>query len=160
MKQVYNNPIVTYDEIVDALKSILECSLTNNYMEDFNYLNIKYESGTDKSIDKREEKLLYDAIKSLEKNLESTSKILRNNLLNELSSIENNIFEIECDYLIGNERRKLSAQNTFVQKLKEYSLPIDILYKAQTSINTDMCEIQHHNSPKKRKERRIAPLLY
>ncbi len=130
MKQVYNNPIVTYDEIVDALKSILECSLTNNYMEDFNYLNIKYESGTDKSIDKREEKLLYDAIKSLEKNLESTSKILRNNLLNELSSIENNIFEIECDYLIGNERRKLSAQNTFVQKLKEYSLPIDILYKA------------------------------
>ena len=130
MKQVYNNPIVTYDEIVDALKSILECSLTSNYMDDFNYLNVKYEPLTDKNIDKREEKLLYDAIKSLEKNLESSSKIIRNNLLNELSSVENSIFEIETDYLINNERRKLSAQDSFIQKLKNKSLPIDILYKA------------------------------
>ena len=53
MKQSYNNPLVTYDEIVDALKSIIECSLSSNYVDDFDYLNINYESGTKNKVDEQ-----------------------------------------------------------------------------------------------------------
>ncbi len=128
--QGYNDPIVTYDEIVDALKSIIECSLNSNYIDDFNYLNIRYESGTKTKVDSVEEKALYNAIKSLERTLDSSSKIIRNGLERELIDYEKNILKINCDYVIGQEKRRLSAQQHFVKKLKENSLKMDVLYHA------------------------------
>lgn len=128
--QGYNDPIVTYDEIVDALKSIIECSLNSNYIDDFNYLNIKYESGTKTKVDSVEEKALYNAIKSLERTLDSSSKIIRSGLERELIDYEKSILKINCDYMIGQEKRRLSAQQHFVDKLKSKSLKIDVLYHA------------------------------
>lgn len=128
--QGYNDPIVTYDEIVDALRSIIECSLNSNYVDDFNYLNIKYESGTKTKVDSVEEKALYNAIKSLERTLDSSSKIIRSGLERELIDYEKSIVKINCDYIIGQEKRRLSAQQHFVKKLKDNSLKIDILYHA------------------------------
>ena len=63
-----NNSIVTYDEIVDAIKSIIECSINNDYENDFDYLNVKYESETENKIDSKNESLLYYSLKELEKN--------------------------------------------------------------------------------------------
>ncbi len=128
--QGYNDPIVTYDEIVDALKSIIECSLNSNYVDDFNYLNIRYESGTKAKVDCVEEQALYRAIKSLENTIDSSSKIIRNGLERELIDYEKSIFKINCDYVIGQEKRRLSAQQHFVQKLKDKSLKLDVLYHA------------------------------
>lgn len=128
--QGYNDPIVTYDEIVDALKSIIECSLNSNYVDDFNYLNVKYEAGTKTKVNSLEEKSLYHAIKSLERAIDSSSKIIRSGLERELTDYEKSIIRINCDYLIGQEKRRLSAQQHFIQKLKDQSLKIDILYHA------------------------------
>ena len=123
-----NNPIVTFDEIVDALKSILECSISNEYTDDLNYLNVKYESSIKNKIDTEKEKALYDALKALEKNIDTYSKVIRNNLVNEVSNLDESIIKIESKYLIGQERRKLSAQSFFVKKLSDLSLKSSILF--------------------------------
>lgn len=130
MKQGYNNPIVTYDEVVEAVKSIIECSLSSNYLDDFDYLNIKYEAGTKNKIDEAEEKALYNAIKALERNIDITSKMIKSNLERELIDIEKSIYKIRTEYLIGQEKRKLSAQQLLVDKLRGASLKMDILYQA------------------------------
>ena len=44
MKQGYDNPLVTYDEIIEAIQSILECSISSNYLDNYDYLNVKYSS--------------------------------------------------------------------------------------------------------------------
>lgn len=123
-----NNPLVTFDEIVDALKSILECSISNQYTDELNYLNVKYESSIKNKVDTEKEKALYNAIKALEKNIDTYSKIIRNNLSNEVSGLEESIVRIESNYLIGQERRKLSAQEFFVKKLKDSSLKEAMLF--------------------------------
>lgn len=128
--QGYNDPIVTYDEIVDALKSIVECSLNGNYIDDFNYLNVKYEAGTKTKVNYTEEKALYHAIKSLERSIDSSSKIIRSGLERELIDYEKSIIKINCDYVIGQEKRRLSAGQQFVRKIKDKSLKIDVLYHA------------------------------
>lgn len=130
MKQGYNNPIVTYDEIVEALNSIIECSLNNNYDDEFGYLNIKYETGTKNKIDAIEERALYTAIKQLQKSIDSSSKMIKSSLERELIDIEKSIFKIHTEYLIGQEKRKLSAQKLFVDKLRNASLNLDVLYRA------------------------------
>lgn len=130
MKQGYNNPLVTYDEIVEALKSIIECSLSSNYVDDFDYLNIKYESVSKNKIDEKNETLLFNSLKALEKSLDTSSKIIRNTLKRDIDDIEKYIFKINSDYLIGQEKRKLAAQQNFVQKLRDASLKMDILYQA------------------------------
>lgn len=123
-----NNPIVTFDEIVDALKSILECSISNEYTDDLNYLNVKYESSIKSKVDNEKEKALYEALKSLEKNIDTYSKVIRNNLVNEVSNLDNSVIRIESNYLMGQERRKLSAQQHFVKKLSDSSLKKTILF--------------------------------
>jgi len=123
-----NNPIVTFDEIVDALKSILECSISNEYTDDLNYLNVKYESSIKNKVDTEKEKALYEALKNLEKNIDTYSKVIRNNLVNEVSNLDESVIKIESNYLIGQERRKLSAQSFFVKKLIDLSLKNSILY--------------------------------
>lgn len=130
MKQGYNNPIITYDEVVDAVKSIIECSLSSNYLDDFDYLNVKYESGTKNKIDEAEEKALYNALKALERNIDATSKMIKSNLERDLIDIEKSIYKINSEYSIGDEKRKLSAQQLLVDKLRNASLDMDILYHA------------------------------
>lgn len=125
MNQNYNNPLVTYDEIIEAIKSIIECSLSSNYLDEYDYLNIKYESPS--KIDE-EEKLLINAIKSLGRSIDTTSKIVRRGLEKDLKSYEENLLKIETEYLFGQEKRKLAAQDTFITKLKEASLKIDSLF--------------------------------
>ena len=129
MKQGYNNPLVTYDEIVEALKSIIECSLSSNYVDDFDYLNIKYESGSKNKIDEKTESLLFNSLRALEKSLDTSSKIIRNTLERDIDDIEKYIYKINTDYLIGQEKRKLAAQQNFVQKLRDASLKMDVLYQ-------------------------------
>ena len=126
-----NNPIVTFDEIVDALKSILECSISNEYTDDLNYLNVKYESSIKNKVDSDKEKALYEALKSLEKNIDTYSKVIRNNLVNEVSNLDNSVIRIESSYLIGQERRKLSAQQFFVKRLKDNSLKNSVLFDVE-----------------------------
>lgn len=129
MNQNYNNPLVTYDEIIEAIRSIIECSLSSNYLDEYDYLNVKYESPN--KIDE-EEKLLINAIKSLGKSIDTTAKIVRRGLEKDLKSYEENLLKIETEYLFGQEKRKLAAQDNFVSKLKEASLKIDTLFDKPT----------------------------
>lgn len=123
-----NNPIVTFDEIVDALKSILECSISNEYTDDLNYLNVKYESSIKNKVDTDKEKALYEALKTLEKNIDTYSKVIRSNLVNEVSNLDESVIKLESNYLIGQERRKLSAQPFFVKKISDLSLKSSVLF--------------------------------
>lgn len=142
MKQGYNNPIITYDEVVDALKSILECSLSSNCIDDFDYLNIKYESGAKNTIDKEEEKILYDALKALEKTLDSSSKLIRMNLEQDLSQNQDNIFKIATEYLIGQEKRKLSTNSNLIEHLRNESLNIEVLYQPSQEEDDDQTALE------------------
>lgn len=123
----YNNTIVIYDEIVEALKSIIECSIDSEE-SNINYLDSKYESVNNNIMDNKSEKLLYNAIKTLEKNIDSASKVIRTGLQRELKGLNDNIINIDTDYLIGQEKRKLSAQKSSIQKIMDNSLNMDILY--------------------------------
>lgn len=131
MKQGYKNPMVTYEEIVEALKAILECSLNNNYMDDFDYLNVKYETASAVKYTGAEEKALYKAVKSLEKTIDSANNIIRGNLERDLSVIEKAKFKIEAQYIIGQEMRKLSAQESVLNKLKKASISLEDAIKTQ-----------------------------
>ena len=125
MKQGYDNPLVTYDEIIEAIQSILECSISSNYLDNYDYLNVKYSSPS--RIDE-EEQLLLNAIKSLSKSIETTSKIVRRGLEKDLKNVEDKIFKIETEYLLGQEKRKMAAQSSFIDKLKKASLGIDSIF--------------------------------
>ncbi len=129
MKLGYSNPVITYEEIVNALKAIIDCSLNDNYLDDFNYLNVKYESEVKTDLDEKWEVALRKAIKDLEKAIDSSSKVIKNNLEKELQRIENDVLKMNSLYLIGQEKRKLASQEVFVQKLREKSLKTDVLYE-------------------------------
>ena len=129
MSQVYNNALVTYDEIVSALESIIDCSITSNTSNDFYILNKKYESGSFNTLSGNEETSLCDALESLKKTLLSSSRLIRMNLENDLSQYNDNIFTIETEYLIGQERKRISINENLIDKLKDESLSIDILYQ-------------------------------
>lgn len=118
----YNNPLVTYDEIVDAIKSIIECSISNNFLDNYNYLNINYSAPT--SIDIDTESLLQDSIKALLKSIDSSSNIIRRGLVRNLEKIEEGIIKVNTEYLIGQEKRKLAAQDHFIKKLKDASISL------------------------------------
>ncbi len=135
------NPLITYDEIVDALKSILECSISGGYTDDLNYLNIKYEPSIKNKIDSEKEKKLYAAIKSLEKNIDIYSKVVRSNLERDLYGIDENIIKLDLNYLIGQERRRLSAQQFFVKKLKGASLKKSVLLNPVEDIEDNMHDL-------------------
>ena len=128
MKQGYNNPLVTYDEIIEAIQSILECSISNNYLDSYDYLNVHYSSPS--RIDEEEE-ILLNALKSLSKSIDTTSKIVRRGLEKDLKGIEDKMFKIETEYLLGQEKRKMAAQATFVEKLKKASLGINSIFEGQ-----------------------------
>ena len=130
MKRGYSNPIVTYEEIVNALKAIIDCSLNDSYVDSFDILNVKYDNEKIEEYSDEAEKALYKAIKSLDKTIDAANKIIKTNLEKDLADIETNALTLKTSYYIGQEKRKLSAQDHFVEKLTGASLPIDILYEA------------------------------
>ena len=134
-----NNSIVTYDEIVEALKSIIECSINNDYENDFDYLNVKYESSIDNKVDSKEESILYHSLKELEKSIEDSSKIIRKALEEQL--INDSIIKINCEYILGYENRVLSASDDSIEKLKEASLDINSLNNVPALSSTALDEL-------------------
>ncbi len=127
----YNNAIVIFDEIVAALDSIIECSIDND--SNINYLDSKYESAYKKKVNDKSEKLLHNAITTLQKNIISASKVIRTGLERELKNIDDSVVCIETDYLNGQEKRRLSIQKLSIDKIRDASLDFDILYKVPES---------------------------
>ena len=128
----YSNPMVTYDEIVEALKAIIDCSKANGYLDDYGFLNVKYDSVKQNPIQKEQEQALLRALQSLEKTLAAANKVVRENLEKELAEITAvSIFTISATYEHSCEKRKLASQNDLVMKLKEMSLPLEILNKVE-----------------------------
>lgn len=140
MKQGYNDALVTYDEIVSALESIIDCSITSNNSDDLYVLNNKYETGSFNKTYGNEEVVLCDALEALKKTLHSSSRLIRMNLENDLSQYDDNIYTIETEYLIGQERKRIAINESLVKSLKDESMNIDILY--QPPIN----EIDEHKT--------------
>ena len=128
----YSNPMVTYDEIVEALKAIIDCSKANGYLDDYGFLNVKYDSVKQNPIQKEQEQALLKALQSLEKTLAAANKVVRETLEKELAEISTvSMFTISANYEHSCEKRKLASQNDLVMKLKEMSLPLEILEKIE-----------------------------
>ena len=128
----YSNPMVTYDEIVDALKAIIDCSKANGYLEEYGFLNVKYDSLNQTPNQPEQEQALLKALQSLEQAIESANKVIREDLEKELAEINaSNIFTISANYEHSGERRKLASQSELVLRLKEMSLPLEVLNKVE-----------------------------
>lgn len=129
MNQGYNDVLVVYDEIVGALESIIDCSITSNNSNDLYVLNTKYETGSYNKIYGNEEVVLCAALKSLKKTLDSSSKLIRMNLENDLNQYNDSKYTIDIDYLIGQERRRIAINESLINNLKNESLDVEILYQ-------------------------------
>ena len=137
----YSNPMVTYDEIVDALRAIIDCSKANGYLEEYGFLNVKYDSLNPNPIQEEQEQVLLQALQSLEKTIEAANKVIRENLEKELAEINAaNIFKITSTYEHSFERRKLASQEDLVIKLKEMSLPLEVLNKVELKNDIETVE--------------------
>lgn len=124
----YSNPMVTYNEIIEALKAILDCSKTNGYLDEYNFLNARYDVLNKSPLYEEQEQALIQAIQSLEKTIDAADKVIRENLQNVLNEIvTSNSFIVPTRYKKDEEYRKLAAQDEFVAKLKEMSLPLEVL---------------------------------
>ena len=141
-----NNSIVTYDEIVDALKSIIECSINNDYEDDFDYLNVKYESSIDGRVDAKDDSILYHSLKELEKSIDESSKIIRKALEEQL--INDSIIKINSEYILGYENRVLSASMASIDKLKEASLDLNILNDVPSLLPTALDKLNEVDTNK------------
>lgn len=131
----YSNPMVTYDEVVDAIKAIIDCSKANGYLDDYGFLNVKYDSLNKNPIREEQEKLLVNALQSLEKTIDATNKVIRENLEKELAELEtDDVVVIYAEYEHGEERRKLASQKDLVMRLKEMSLPIEVLFNPNDDV--------------------------
>ena len=138
----YSNPMVTYDEVVEAIKAIIECSKANGYLDDYGFLNVKYDSLNKNPIREEQEQLLIDALQSLEKTIDATNKVIREKLEQELAELAtNDLFTIYADYEHSEERRKLASHNELVMRLKEMSLPIEVLNSPSDEIE-DLEELE------------------
>lgn len=124
----YSDPMVTYNEIIEALKAILDCSKSNGYLDEYSFLNARYDVLNKSPLYEEQEQALIQAIQSLEKTIDAADKVIRENLKSVLSEIVNsNSFMIPTKYKKDEEYRKLAAQDEFVTKLKEMSLPLEVL---------------------------------
>lgn len=128
----YSDPMITYDEIVEALKAIVSCTKVNGYSEEYGFLNIKYDSLKQSPIQKEQEQALVQALQSLEKTIENANKVIREALEQEIERINSaNSTKINALYVHDNVRRKLAAQTDLVMKLKRASLPIEVLKEVE-----------------------------
>lgn len=120
---LYNNPLVTYDEIISAIMDIIDCSVNTTYLDDI--LTTKYESSVE--IEKNKDKILNEAIESLKEAINSSSVIIRKTLENKIGDNDKKL-TINCNYKIGKELRKLACPSTIIDKLEKASLDISELY--------------------------------
>ena len=120
---LYNNPLVTYDEIVSAIMDIIDCSINTSYLDDI--LSTKYESSIQN--DNNEDKLLNDAIENLKESINSSSVIIRKSLENQIGDNDKKL-SISCNYKLGKELRTSSWPSTIIDKIKNASLDIKELY--------------------------------
>lgn len=128
----YGNPVVTYDEIVEALRAIIDCSKNNGYLDEYSFLNAKYDSVKNNPLQTEQEKALIKAIQSLEKTLEAANKVVRENLEKEIAEISaTNIFTIPTQFKQTEESRKLASQDELIAKLQEMSLPLEVLSQVE-----------------------------
>lgn len=124
----YSNPMVTYNEIVEALRAILDCAKVSGYLDDYSFLNARYDMINKSPLQEEQEQALIQAIQSLEKTIDAADKIIRESLQQVLDElVASDLFVIPTRYKINEELRKLAAQDEFVAKLQEMSLPTDIL---------------------------------
>ena len=129
MKLSYSNPMVTYDEVVAAIESILEFSLNDGETDDVN-LDTKYETGITTKVDTDMDNALRGAIDALRKAIDTSNKVIRNNLDRELRLITHNVIQMYADYTIGEEKRKLASSELFVERLRAASLTLEGAYSA------------------------------
>ena len=135
----YSNPMVTYDEIIQALKAILDCSKANGYLDDYSVLNAKYDTIEKSPLQEEQEQALRKAIEALERVVDEGNKVIREELEKELKEIAaSNIFKISTRYLDGEEKRKLAAQEEFVKKLGEVSLPLSSIKVAPVKVEEEV----------------------
>ena len=133
----YSNPLVTYDEIVEALTAIIDYSKANGYIEEYGFLNAKYDSINTSPLQKEQEEALLQALQSLEKTIIEANKGIRKQLEQALEVITSeNIFKIKSLYEQNQELRKLSSNPDLVIKLKEMSLPLELLNKVEKNDQT------------------------
>ena len=124
----YSSPMVTYDEIVEALKAILDCSRNNGYLDEYSFLNAKYDTIKKNPLQTEKEQALINAIQAIEIALNEANDKIRKNLEEDIEKINAvNILTIPTDYAHTFELRKLAAQEEFVYKLTEMSLPLEVL---------------------------------
>jgi len=124
----YGSPMVTYDEIVEALKAILDCSRNNGYLDEYSFLNAKYDTIKKNPLQIEKEQALINAIQSIEQALNEANENIRKTLEEEIEKINAvNVLTIPTDYAHTFELRKLAAQDEFVYKLTEMSLPLEVL---------------------------------
>jgi len=146
----YTNPMITYTEIVEALKAILDSSKSNGYLDDYNFLNVGYDMLNKSPLYKEQEQALIQAIQSLEKTIDAADKVIRENLKTVLDEIAaSNLFMIPTRYKKNEEYRKLAAQSEFVMKLREMSLPLEVLSDApaKESVSEKIDEIEELVNP-------------
>lgn len=128
----YGNSIVTYDEIIEALRAIIDCSKNNGYLDEYSFLNAKYDSLKTNPLQTEQEKALIKAIQSIEKTIEAANKVVRENLVKELAEINaTNIFTIPTQFKQTEESRKLASQDELIEKLHEMSLPLEVLSQVE-----------------------------
>ncbi len=136
MKLSYSNPIVTYDEVVAAARSIVECAIKGNNTDE-DYLKAKYDAGTNNKLDSAAEELLMSSLRSLAQSVESSSRIIRGNLERELRALDDSVLKLGAEYIIGQEKRKLACEEVFVQKLRDASLPLERIYQSKKDEDLD-----------------------
>lgn len=136
MKLSYSNPMVTYDEVVAAIESILEFSLNDGETDDVN-LDTKYETGITTKVDTDMDSALKNALESLGKAIDTSNKVIRSNLERELRLITHSVIQMYTDYTIGEEKRKLASSELFVERLREASLPLEGTYSVKTEVEEE-----------------------
>ncbi len=129
--------MTTYEEIVKALKAILECAKENGYLDDYSFLNAKWDTIEKSPLQEEQEKALMEAIVSLQHTIEDADTTIHEKLDKLLQEIAYaHMVRIPTKYKDGEELRKLAAQDMFIQKLQEISLPSDILMKVPETEDT------------------------
>jgi len=124
----YKSPTITYDKLIEMMTETLDCTNGNRYLDEYRSLNAQYESITKSSTQIAREEALLNAIKKLHKATIEVGVRVRETLEEELASIiESDMLTIPINYPHAQEARKLAAQEDFVNKLYEMTLPLEIL---------------------------------
>ena len=128
----YETPLKTYDKLVDTVKDILDCTNGNNYVDEYRALSAKYETIKKNPSQVEREEALLKSIQTLHKAMVEVGIRVRETLEEDLDKIViDDTLVISINYPHATEERKLAAQEDFVNKLSEMTLPLEILTKTE-----------------------------